>query len=550
MITSPSLDDIRALREQGNLCPIYAEILADLETPVSAFVKIAGDRPHSFLLESVTGGQNVGRYSFIGSDPYMTLRMHDGTAQAVQGGYKQTLHYDDPLLVLDSYLNTYRPVRLPGLPIFVGGAVGYLSYECARYFERLPVPPQRAYNMPESWWMFVDTLLVFDHVKHKILVISHVHLDAPDLEAEYRRATARIAEVVARLQAPLPQLPGHAPRNYDPIDYRPPTADHRRAKSEERGSKIAGQGRSRIDPQSSILETTVGRRSPALSGSEGSVVGGPTSNVTRAHYEADVLAAKEYVMAGDIFQVQVSQRFSKSTDADSFTIYRALRTVNPSPYMFYIRTGEGDLVGASPEMLVQVQDGQVETRPIAGTRWRGRDAAEDEQLARDLLADEKERAEHLMLVDLGRNDVGRISVPGTVSVPVFMTIEKYSHVQHIVSWVSGRLRPDLKPIDALRACFPAGTVTGAPKIRAMEIIAELEDSQREIYAGGVGHVGFNGDLDICIALRTMVVKDGVAYAQAAGGVVADSTPEYEYNESRNKAAASLRAIEEAEGLVG
>ncbi len=502
MITSPSLDDIRALRDQGNLCPIYAEILADLETPVSAFVKIAGDRPHSFLLESVTGGQNVGRYSFIGSDPYLTLRLHDRTAQAVQGGYKQTLHYDDPLLVLDSYLNTYRPVRLPGLPIFVGGAVGYLSYECARYFERLPMPPQRAYNMPESWWMFVDTLLVFDHVKHKILVISHVHLDVPDLEAEYRRATARIADVVARLQAPLPPLPGHAPRNYEP-------------------------------------HTPLPARS-AL----------PGSNVTRAHYEADVLTAKEYVMAGDIFQVQVSQRFSKPTDADSFTIYRALRTVNPSPYMFYIRTGEGDLVGASPEMLVQVQNGQVETRPIAGTRWRGRDAAEDEQLARDLLADEKECAEHLMLVDLGRNDIGRISVPGTVSVPVFMTIEKYSHVQHIVSWVTGRLRPDMKPIDALRACFPAGTVTGAPKIRAMEIIAELEDSQREVYAGGVGHIGFNGDLDICIALRTMVVKDGVAYAQAAAGVVADSTPEYEYNESRNKAAASLRAIEEAESLAG
>jgi anthranilate synthase component 1 len=497
----PSLDELHPLREQGNLCPVYAEILADLETPVSAFAKIAGDRPHSFLLESVTGGQNVGRYSFIGSDPYLTLRLHEGSAQAIQGGYKQTLHYADPLLVLDSYLNAYRPVRLPGLPIFVGGAVGYLSYECARYFERLPVPERRAYDMPESWWMFVDTLLVFDHVKHKILVISHAHLDAPDLEAEYRRATARIEGLIARLQMPLPPLPGYAPRNYEPGPQRPLPVP-------------------------------------------------PGSNVTREHYEADVLVAQEYVMAGDIFQVQVSQRFSKPTSADSFTIYRALRTVNPSPYMFYIRTGEGDLVGASPEMLVQVQDGQVETRPIAGTRWRGKDAAEDEQLARDLLADEKECAEHLMLVDLGRNDIGRISVPGTVEVPVFMTVEKYSHVQHIVSWVSGKLRPDMKPIDALRACFPAGTVTGAPKIRSMEIIAELEGEQRGVYAGGVGHVGFNGDLDICIALRTMVVKDGMAYAQAAAGVVADSTPEYEYNESRNKAAASLRAIEEAESLMG
>jgi anthranilate synthase component 1 len=258
--------------------------------------------------------------------------------------------------------------------------------------------------------------------------------------------------------------------------------------------------------------------------------------------------AKEYVLAGDIFQVQISQRFSKPTSADSFTIYRALRTVNPSPYMFYIRTGEGDLVGASPEMLVKVHEGKVETRPIAGTRWRGKDAAEDEQLARDLLADEKERAEHLMLVDLGRNDIGRISVPGSVEVPVFMTVEKYSHVQHIVSWVTGKLDPQLSAIDALRACFPAGTVTGAPKIRAMEIIAELEGNQRGVYAGAVGLVGFNGDLDVCIALRTMVVKDGIAHAQAAAGIVADSTPEYEFNESRNKAAASLRALELAEQL--
>ena len=499
---TPSLGEIRDLREQGNLCPIYAEIMADLETPVSAFLKIARG-PHSFLLESVTGGQHIGRYSFIGSDPYLVLRMHAGTAQATQGGYKQTMSYTDPLLVLDSYLSAYRPVRLPNLPIFVGGAVGYLSYEAARCFERLPSPDKRAYDMPDSWWMFLDTLLVFDHVKHKILVVSHVHLDTADLAAEYARAVSRIEGLIDRLQQPLaPQTYG-APRNYEPHS---------------------------VPAQSPVT--------PAR------------SNVSREHYEASVLKAQEYVMAGDIFQVQISQRFSKPTSADSFTIYRALRTINPSPYMFYLRTGEGDLVGASPEMLVQVQDGKVETRPIAGTRWRGKDIAEDERLAQDLLADEKERAEHLMLVDLGRNDVGRIGVPGSVSVPTFMTIEKYSHVMHIVSSVTGQLRPDLKPIDALRACFPAGTVTGAPKIRAMEIIAELEGDQRGIYAGAVGHIDFNGDLDLCIALRTMVVKDGVAYAQAAAGVVADSTPEYEFNESLNKAAASLRAIEEAERMAG
>jgi anthranilate synthase component I len=502
MHTSPSIDEIRDLREQGNLCPIYAEIMADLETPVSAFLKIARG-PHSFLLESVTGGQHIGRYSFIGSDPYLVLRMHAGTAQATQGGYKQTMSYSDPLLVLDSYLSAYRPVRLPNLPIFVGGAVGYLAYEAARCFERLPSLAKRAYDMPDSWWMFVDTLLVFDHVKHKILVVSHVHLDTADLAAEYARAVSRIEGVIERLQQPIAAPTYGARRNYEPhsVPAQPPATPAR-------------------------------------------------SNVSREHYEASVLKAQAYVMAGDIFQVQVSQRFSKPTSAESFTIYRALRTINPSPYMFYLRTGEGDLVGASPEMLVQVQDGKVETRPIAGTRWRGKDIAEDERLAQDLLADEKERAEHLMLVDLGRNDVGRISVPGSVSVPTFMTIEKYSHVMHIVSSVTGQLRPDLKPIDALRACFPAGTVTGAPKIRAMEIIAELEGEQRGIYAGAVGHVGFNGDLDLCIALRTMVVKDGVAYAQAAAGVVADSTPEYEFTESLNKAAASLRAIEEAEAMTG
>ncbi len=464
---TPSLGDIRDLREQGNLCPIYAEIMADLETPVSAFLKIARG-PHSFLLESVTGGQHIGRYSFIGSDPYLVLRMHAGMAQATQGGYKQTMSYTDPLLVLDSYL---------------------------------PSPDKRAYDMPDSWWMFLDTLLVFDHVRHKILVVSHVHLDTADLAAEYARAVSRIEGLIDRLQQPLAAQTYGAPRNYEPhsVPPQPPATPAR-------------------------------------------------SNVSREQYEASVLKAQEYVMAGDIFQVQISQRFSKPTSADSFTIYRALRTINPSPYMFYLRTGEGDLVGASPEMLVQVQDGKVETRPIAGTRWRGKDIAEDERLAQDLLADEKERAEHLMLVDLGRNDVGRIGVPGSVSVPTFMTIEKYSHVMHIVSSVTAQLRPDLKPIDALRACFPAGTVTGAPKIRAMEIIAELEGDQRGVYAGAVGHVGFNGDLDLCIALRTMVVKDGVAYAQAAAGVVADSTPEYEFTESLNKAAASLRAIEEAERM--
>jgi len=522
MQIKPSLDEVRALRDQGNLCPIYAEILADLETPVSAFLKVARG-PWSFLLESVEGGQHVARYSFIGAEPYLTLRFADGLAHAVQGGYKQTLPYDDPLAVLGSYLREYRPVRLPDLPRFVGGAVGYMCYEAVGHFERLPLPERRAYTIPEGVWQFVDTLLAFDHLRHKIKVISHVHLDADDLEAEYARAVGKIDGLIARLAAPLPRreaLVAGRPEAWEHAHGLAPTSDQR--------------------PSTKAAEDTE-RRS--------SVVGRASSNVSQAEYERRVLKAKEYIAAGDIFQVVPSQRFSRPVSVDSFTIYRALRTINPSPYMFYVRTPEGELVGASPELLVRVEDGQVTTHPIAGTRWRGRDEAEDRALAEELLADEKERAEHLMLVDLGRNDIGRVSKPGTVSVPDFMFVEKFSHVMHLVSHVTGLLRDDMTALDALRACFPAGTVSGAPKIRAMEIIAELEGEQRGIYAGAVGHVGFNGDLDTCIALRTMLVKDGVAYVQAGGGVVADSDPTAEFNESHNKAAALLRAIEEAENLA-
>ncbi|MCU0494783.1 MAG: anthranilate synthase component I [Chloroflexaceae bacterium] len=515
---SPSLADMRGYKQQGNLCPIYREIMADLETPVSAYLKIARG-PHSFLLESVEGGQHIARYSFLGSDPYMVLRLDRGVATATQGGYKQTLHYDDPVKVLGSYVNAYRPVRLPDLPRFVGGAVGYFSYETVSYFEKLPVPESCDYQMPEGLWMFVDTLLVFDHLRHKIKVVSHVHLDAPDLEAEYQRAVGKIEEMIERLRQPL-------------IDRGRETEDR-----SQQVSPVPDVPRN-YEPHSFQTDSS------SVSGLRSSV----SSNVTREQYAANVLKAKEYIAAGDIFQVVPSQRFRRPTSADSFTIYRALRTINPSPYMFYLRTGEGELVGASPEMLVRVQDGEVETHPIAGTRRRGRDIAEDTALAEELLHDEKERAEHLMLVDLGRNDVGRVSTPGSVRVPAFMTIEKYSHVMHIVSHVTGQLRPDMSALDALRACFPAGTVSGAPKIRAMEVIAELEGTRRGIYAGCAGNMGFNGDLDTCIALRTMVVQNGVAYVQAGGGVVADSDAEAEYQESCNKAAALLKAIDVAEEL--
>jgi anthranilate synthase component 1 len=517
MQIQPSLDDIRALRDKGNLCPIYAEVLADLETPVSAFLKVARG-PYSFLLESVEGGQHIARYSFIGAEPYLTLRFDGGQAYAVQGGYKQSFPYRDPLDVLQSYLADYRPVRLPDLPRFVGGAVGYLSYDAVDAFERLPRPARRSYQVPDGVWQFVDTLLVFDHLRHKIKVISHVHLDADDLDAEYRRVSERIAELIARLAEPVPP---------EAVLQLPDTP----APGAQQSAFIAD-----YDPW------------PEDEAPRGAQPAGPVSNISLEEYAARVERAQEYIAAGDIFQVVPSQRFSRKVRAHPFTIYRTLRTINPSPYMFYLHTPDCDLVGASPELLVRVEDGKVTTHPIAGTRRRGRDVTEDTALAEELLADEKERAEHLMLVDLGRNDIGRVSTPGSVRVPVFMTVEKFSHVMHLVSHVTGQLRPGMTALDALRACFPAGTVSGAPKIRAMEIIAELEGEQRGIYAGAVGHVGFNGDLDTCIALRTMLVKDGVAYVQAGGGVVADSDPVAEYEESCNKAAALLRAIEEAERL--
>jgi anthranilate synthase component 1 len=527
---NPTLAEIRQFKDQGNLCPIYREIMADLETPVSVYLKIARGQ-YSFLLESVEGGQNIARYSFIGSDPYLVLHMDRGMAHTVQGGYKQTLPYSDPLVVLESHLSAYKPVHIPDLPRFVGGAVGYLGYETVCYFEdRLPRLEESDYTMAEGIWMFVDTLVVFDHLRRKIKVISHVHLDAENLETEYSRAVERIEDLVARLRQPVP-------RKAALLDYKR-TNGQLGTTTQQVPERLANHPAVRqvVEAQSSEM--------PTLPSSVPVI-----SNVTREEYEANVERAKEYIAAGDIFQVVPSQRFSRPTSADSFTIYRALRTVNPSPYMFYLHTDEGDLVGASPEMLVRVQEGDITTHPIAGTRRRGETPEKDAALARELLADEKERAEHLMLVDLGRNDIGRVSEPGSVRVPSFMIIEKYSHVMHIVSHVTGRLRPDLSALDALRACFPAGTVSGAPKIRALEIISELEGNRRNVYAGCAGYVGFNGDLDTCISLRTMVVKDGVAYVQAGGGVVADSVASAEYDESCNKAAALLRAIEIAEELT-
>jgi len=481
---SPSLEEVKGLASSGNIVPIFREVPADLETPVSAFLKIARGK-YSFLLESVEGGERFGRYSFLGSEPYRVLRNGSHAERNEEPG--------DPLTLIEQELSRFRVAPVKGLPRFHGGAVGYLGYETVRHFEpRVPGPANDPLGVPDAVLMFADTLLVFDHVQHVIKVVSHVRLDG-DIDAAYRQATWKIEELVGRLSQPLATLPYRK-------DAPPVAVQH-----------------------------------PEI-----------CSNVSRDDYERSVGRIKEYIVAGDCIQVVFSQRFSRPTQAHPFDIYRALRTVNPSPYMFYLELGDCHVVGASPEMLVRVEDRRIDYHPIAGTKPRGADEAEDLANEQELRTDEKERAEHIMLVDLGRNDVGRVSEPGTVQVTELMEVERYSHVMHLVSHITGRLRGDMSSYDALRACFPAGTVSGAPKIRAMEIIGELERDRRGVYAGAAGYFDLSGNLDTAITLRTMVVKDGVAYVQAGGGIVYDSDPAMEYQETVNKAAALMRAIDRAE----
>ncbi|MCD6453495.1 MAG: anthranilate synthase component I, partial [Dehalococcoidales bacterium] len=469
----PSLDEVYKLKGRGNLVPIYYEMMADLETPVSAYLKIARGN-YSFLLESVEGGEQLARYSFIGTEPSLVLKT----------GEKNSV---DPLPLIEKELNRYRLVPVSGLPRFHGGMVGYLGYEIAKYFERLPSPEADPLGLPESVMMLADTLLVFDHLTHKIRVVSHAHLDG-DIDAAYQEATRKIDRLVDRLSQPIPPPPLPA------------------------------------------LSTA----SPA------------SSNFTQSGFEARVRRAKEYIYNGDVIQVVVSQRLAKPITISPLAMYRALRSLNPSPYMYYLHLGDFHIVGSSPELLVRVEDGVVSNHPIAGTRPRGKDTAQDIALEEELRQDEKEQAEHIMLVDLGRNDIGRVSQPGTVEVTQLMGIERYSHVMHLVSHVQGRLRAGLSQFDTLRACFPAGTVSGAPKIRAMEIIAELEPDKRGPYAGAVGYFGFSGNMDTAITIRTSIIKDGIAYVQAGAGIVADSVPEREYQETLSKAQAILTAIEQAE----
>ncbi|HZP41380.1 MAG TPA: anthranilate synthase component I [Candidatus Binatia bacterium] len=486
----PARGDLRALAREGNVVPVCREILADLETPVSAFLKIHRG-PYGFLLESVEGGEKWGRYSFLGTEPARIFRVRGRTVEIETPGRSPVRReVDDPLDTLRTLLAQYRPVPVPGLPRFSGGAVGAIGYDMVRTFERLPARVPDDLGVPDACLLVAESLLVFDAVAQKIKVVSHARVDGElGLDDAYDAAVARVDALIARLGAP-PQEP-------EPVGTRP---------------------------------------------------GDLHSNVSEAEYRAMVERAKEYIRAGDVIQVVLAQRFDVPLAAAPFNVYRCSRTVNPSPYMFYLALGDHEIVGASPELMVRVEGGEVTVRPIAGTRRRGTAEQDDVALAAELVADPKERAEHLMLLDLGRNDVGRVAAIGSVEVTESFAIERYSHVMHLVSNVRGRLAPGRDCFDAFRATFPAGTLTGAPKIRAMEIIEELEPVRRGTYGGAVGYFGFSGAMDTAITIRTALVKDGRVYVQTGAGIVADSDPASEHAECVNKARAMIQAVRLAEAL--
>jgi anthranilate synthase component I len=489
-----SFEEFVELARRGTFVPVVKEIMADLLTPVSAFLKVAEHSDYAFLFESVEGGEQVARYSFLGKDPFLVLRSKDGKTVIERSGV--TSETNEPFVrVLRRLMAEFRAPFVPDLPRFTGGAVGFIGYDASVGFE--PALDEAWTNAAwaktagvedQSGFMLFDTVLAFDHVKHRILVIANARVTADeDLGALYQFACAKIQFLERELERGL----SHTPSKPRPVP-------------------------------------TVG------------------SNVTRETFESGVRRIKEHIAAGDIYQAVLSQRFETKVAAEPFTVYRALRHVNPSPYMYYIRMGGLAIVGSSPEMLVRVEGRRVETHPIAGTRPRGRNDEEDLRMAEELKRNEKERAEHVMLVDLGRNDVGRVCEYGSVRVPQYMALERYSHVMHLVSTVEGRLAEERDHLDALVACFPAGTVSGAPKIRAMQILSELEPTRRELYAGAVGYIDFAANLDFCIAIRTITIRDGIARVQAGAGIVADSNPAAEYEETRDKARALLQAIEMAE----
>jgi anthranilate synthase component 1 len=469
----PSLEDVKKLQSQGNVIPVYKSVIADFLTPVSAFLKLEKDRSHAFLLESIEGGERIARYSFLGGDPFLIKRYRDGQP----ANFMQDLR---------STMNRFRSVKLPNLPPFTGGAVGYFGYDMVRTIEDIPKSCVDDLGVDDAVLMFYKTVLAFDHLRHQIHIISNLIVEdsSEPLEIQYKKAIEEIQRIESLLRGPLEMPP--VTRN----------------------------------------ETDVAVR----------------SNFEKQDYLAAVARAKEYIAAGDIFQVVLAQRFEVDLPTPPFEIYRALRIVNPSPYMYFLKMPDTCIVGSSPEMLVRVREQEIEYRPIAGTLPRGGTDAEDEANAERLSNDEKERAEHIMLVDLGRNDLGRVSQYGTVRVEDLMFIERYSHVMHLVSSLRGQLRDGVDRWDTLMACFPAGTVSGAPKVRAMEIIDELEPTRRGVYAGAVMYADFSNNLDSCIAIRTLVVRGKKGYIQAGGGIVADSVPENEYQETVNKSRALIRAI--------
>ena len=491
----PDFPAFQSLANQSRFVPIFRQILSDQHTPVSAFVQCFQKEARSFLFESVVGGERIGRYSFLGANPFLTLEAHGNKLTIEQNGTKEEKNVDDPLEELSQHLDQYSSVPLPGLPRFCGGAVGYAGYDTVRYCEHLPNAPEDDRQLPDLSFSFYDQMLVFDHIKKTILIVALADMRAGDLETEYEKTCARIDELASRLQKPQSTI-----------------------------------GLVDINPNVALSKEW-------------------TSNCTQEEYEAGVEKCKEYIQAGDIFQVVPSQRLSVETTASPLDIYRALRVVNPSPFMFLLTNPDSTLIGSSPEIMVRVEDRIATVRPLAGTRKRGETDAEDQRLADELLADPKERAEHIMLIDLARNDIGRISEYNTVELSDVMVVEKYSHVMHITSNVTGQLREGMTSLDALRAALPAGTVSGSPKVRAMEIIDEIEKHRRGPYAGAVGYIDYTGNMDTCIALRTIVMIGNTAYVQAGGGVVADSNPTAEYQETLNKAQAVLTAIQVAESQV-
>jgi len=506
--THPSRKEFLRLAKDHTLVPVCRILTADLETPVSAFLRAAWSEPECFLLESVEGGEQLGRYTFIGIEPFKRIVARGRDVSITENG--KTTHLDgDVFAILRDALAGHKPARLPGLPPFTAGAVGFFAYDAVRQIERLPALAKDELGVPDACLMFFDQVLAFDHVRKEIWLVATADVRSGRALDAYDRAVKRLKRFEKRLAEPLPKL------------------------------KPAKPGKLKVTPRTS-----------------------------KKDYCAAVAKTKEYIAAGDAFQVVMSQRFDVEPGVDSFQVYRALRTVNPSPYMFFLRVApEGrlaskprssskkskpsemvELAGSSPELLVRVNQGKVEYRPIAGTRPRGAGEIEDQALAEEMIHDEKERAEHVMLVDLGRNDVGRVSKFGSVKVDKLMFVERYSHVMHIVSSIEGKLRPELTAVDALRACFPAGTLSGAPKVRAMEIIEELEPARRGTYGGAVLYADYSGNLDSCIAIRSLLSIGGKGYLQAGAGIVADSVPELEYKESINKSQAVIRAIERARGM--